>query len=184
MKWFDFRADASELQAKLMTASAGGGGDFPESPEQALDVAHRLSWRHTADTARLLFWVADAPHHNEDTAAMTAAVKAARDKGIHVYPVAASGVDPFTEYTMRSTAQITGGRYIFLTDDSGVGNAHAEPTVPCYFVTKLDKAILRMVDVELTGAYREPTPDEILRTGGDPQSGVCVAGDGQQVHVY
>ena len=79
---------------------------------------------------------------------------------------------------MRGTAQLTGGRYVFLTDDSGVGNAHKEPSVPCFYVTKLDQAILRMVDVELTGAYREPTPGEILRTGGDPKNGVCVVPGG------
>ncbi len=84
---------------------------------------------------------------------------------------------------MRSAAQITGGRYVFLTDDSGVGNAHITPSVPCFFVTKLDKAILRMVDIEMTGAYREPSADEIIRTGGDPESGVCAVDTGS-VTIY
>ena len=85
---------------------------------------------------------------------------------------------------MRSAAQLTGGRYIFLTDDSGVGGAHKEPSTPCYFVTKLDTAILRMVDVELTGAYREPAQPEILRTSGNPQSGICQASGGTTVSIY
>ncbi|MFO0734278.1 MAG: vWA domain-containing protein [Labilithrix sp.] len=183
VRWYDFRADTAELKSKLMGASAGGGGDFPEAPDQAIDIANRLSWRRDENVARVMFWIADAPHHDTDAARMTASVKAARDRNIHVYPVASSGVDDFTEYTMRQTAQITGGRYIFLTDDSGVGGSHAEPTVPCYFVTKLDKAILRMVDVELTGSYREPAQDEILRTAGDPESGICQVSDGT-VAIY
>ncbi len=182
-RWFDFRADPAELHAKLGGLEASGGGDFPESPEVALGVASRLSWRQDPGTARLLFWIADAPHHVEDADAMGASLRAARDKGIHVYPVAASGIDKFTELTMRSAAQITGGRYVFLTDDSGVGNAHITPSVPCFFVTKLDKAILRMVDIEMTGAYREPSADEIIRSGGDPKSGVCAVDTGT-VTIY
>jgi hypothetical protein len=85
---------------------------------------------------------------------------------------------------MRSAAQMTGGRYLFLTNDSGVGGDHKEPSIPCYFVTKLDAAIVRMVDIELSGAYREPTPDEILRTGGDPQDGACTLASGSQVLVF
>lgn len=78
--------------------------------------------------------------------------------------------------TMRSAAQLTGGRYLFLTDDSGVGGLHLEPSIPCYFVTRLDAALLRMIDIELSGVYHEPAPQEILREGGDPQDGACALG--------
>jgi hypothetical protein len=182
-RWFDFRTDPTELHSKLSTLTASGGGDFPESPEVALGVAHQLSWRQDAGTARLLFWVADAPHHVEDAEAMTTSLRGARDKGIHIYPVASSGIDEFTELTMRSAAQITGGRYVFLTDDSGVGSSHLTPSVPCFFVTKLNQAILRMVDIEMTGTYREPSADEIIRTGGNPKSGICKIDTGT-VNVY
>ena len=85
---------------------------------------------------------------------------------------------------MRTAAELTGGRYLFLTDDSGVGGSHKEPTIPCYFVTKLDTAIVRMVDIELSGKYREPDADEILRTGGNPTSGACTLGSGDTVLVF
>ena len=173
VRWFNFRSDTAEFRAHLAAQSASGGGDFPEAPDSALAVANRLTWRTGADTARLLFWVADAPHHDAKAEAMAAAIKDARDKGIHVYPVASSGVDELTELSMRSAAQLTGGRYLFLTDDSGVGGAHKEASVPCYFVTKLDKAILRMVDIEMTGAYREPAAADVVRTGGNPTDGAC-----------
>jgi hypothetical protein len=185
VRWFDFRSDTREFRGKLGSASAGGGGDFPEAPDQALGIAHRLSWRKDDATARVVFWVADAPHHDADANHLAQAVRRARDKGIHIYPVASSGIDERAEHAMRSTAQLTGGRYIFLTDDSGVGNAHKEPRVPCFYVTKLDKAILRMVDVELSGgAYREPTKEDVLRTGGDPQNGVCTLPSGPVVSIY
>jgi hypothetical protein len=103
---------------------------------------------------------------------------------VHIYPVASSGVDELTELTMRSAAQLTGGRYLFLTNDSGVGGDHKEPSIPCYFVTKLDDAILRMVDIEMSGVYHEPNASEVLRTGGDPQNGACELESGQTVYVF
>ncbi|MBS2020376.1 MAG: VWA domain-containing protein [Deltaproteobacteria bacterium] len=184
VRWFDFRSDTNEFQTKLASASAGGGGDFPEASDQALDAATRLSWRADPSVAKLMFWVADAPHHAGTEKRFASAIKSARDQSIHVYPVASSGVDELTELSMRSSAQLTGGRYVFLTDDSGVGGTHKEASVPCFFVTKLDKAILRMVDIEMTGTYREPEASEVLRKGGDPKSGVCQLEGGQQVTIY
>ena len=62
---------------------------------------------------------------------------------------------------MRSAAQLTGGRYLFLTDDSGVGGEHKEPNIPCYFVTRLDHAILRMVDIEMQRRVPRAGPGQI-----------------------
>jgi hypothetical protein len=183
VRWFDFRYDTNELRTKLAAQSAGGGGDFPEAPDQAISIANRLAWRTSPGNARLMFWVADAPHHDYRAAEMTAALRTSRDKGIHIYPVASSGIDEFTELGMRSAAQITNGRYVFLTNDSGVGGNHKEPSTPCYFVTKLEQAILRMVDIEMSGTYREPAASEIIRTGGDPTNGACQVG-GKHVVVY
>lgn len=184
VRWFDFRDDPQEFRTKLAEQMADGGGDYPEAADQALEIANQLTWRSDDDVAKLAFWVADAPHHQEAAQALADAVRDAQDQGVHIYPVASSGVDELTEFSMRATAQLTGGRYIFLTDDSGVGNPHLEPTIPCYFVTKLDDAILRMVDIELSGVHREPEASEIVRVGGDPQDGACTLADGQMVNVF
>jgi Mg-chelatase subunit ChlD len=169
-------APVGQFQQELSKLSAHGGGDMPEAPEQALDAATKLKWR-TSGAAHLLFWVADAPHHDADADAFATAVRAAMQSDLHIYPVASSGVDKLAEYSMRASAQLTGGRYLFLTDDSGIGGAHMEPEIPCYFVTKLNRAIERMVDIEMTGKYREPTKREIIRTGGDPKDGRCKMGE-------
>ncbi len=183
VRWFDFRTDPNDFVSNLAAQTAGGGGDYPESPERALAVTSQLAWRGEP-TAKLAFWVTDAPHHDMDAAAMAQSLRGLRDLGVHLYPVAASGADDLTELTMREGAQLTGGRFLFLTDDSGVGDAHAVPRVPCFFVTKLDAAILRMVDIELTGKYREPDASEVIRTGGDPQSGRCMLAAGQAASVF
>jgi hypothetical protein len=183
-RWFDFRTDAQDFQTNLAAQAADGGGDFPESPERGIAKMNELAWRSDADTARLAFWVADAPHHPENAGALADALRDSHDLGIHIYPVAASGVDDLTELTMRTAAQLTGGRYLFLTNDSGVGGDHKEPRIPCYFVTHLDDALLRMVDIEMSGEYREPSASQIVRTGGDPKDGACTLDSGEQVVVF
>jgi hypothetical protein len=115
---------------------------------------------------------------------MADALRGMRGRGVHVYPVASSGVDELTELSMRTAAALTGGRYLFLTNDSGVGGDHKEPTIPCYFVTSLSDAILRMVDIEMSGEYHEPATSEVIRTGGDPQDGECRLASGVSVIPY
>jgi hypothetical protein len=181
---FDFSSDLDTFRKNLAAQSAGGGGDFPEAPDQAFAAMNQQGWRTGSSAARVAFWVADAPHHAENAAAFSKEIRTAQQQGISVYPIASSGIDELTELTMRSAAQLTGGRYIFLTNDSGVGGDHKEPTIPCYFVTKLDKAILRMIDIEMSGVYAEPDAADILRTGGNPQDGACALESGDTVYAY
>ena len=49
-----------------------------------------------------------------DAADAVAALREAKKKGVHVYPVASSDTDDTAEYQMRATAQMTGGRDVFL----------------------------------------------------------------------
>jgi hypothetical protein len=184
VRTFAFTTDIKAFQADLAQQSADGGGDYPEAPDQALAAMNTLAWRQSNSVARLAFWVADAPHHAQRADAMASSIQGAQAAGIHVYPVASSGVDDLTELTMRSAAQLTGGRYLFLTDDSGVGGSHKEPTIPCYFVTKLNAAVVRAVDMEMTGVYHLPDTSEIIRTVGDPVQGVCQLVSGSQAVAY
>jgi hypothetical protein len=181
---FDFADDPETFRQRLAEQEANGGGDFPEAPEAAFEVMNQFSWRSAETVSRLAFWVADAPHHTDQAEKLAQGIRTAQEQGIHVYPVASSGIDEFTELGMRSAAQLTGGRYLFLTNDSGIGGDHKEPSIPCYFVTLLRDAILRMVDIEMSGEYREPAADDVLRKGGDPQDGACRLESGNVVYVY
>ena len=168
---FDFDT-LEEFLADLEAQEASGGGDWPEAMHQALDEALGLSWQTTA-TARVLFLIADAPPHAEHAQDAFDGVVALRDAGVAIYPVAASGVDTELEFYLRSAAFLTLSEYLFLTDDSGVGNTHAEPHIPCYHVQRLDQLILRMIEAELSGARVEPEATDIIRTVGNPVNGVC-----------
>jgi hypothetical protein len=174
---------AADLKKNLDFQSVGGGGDYEEAVAAALTTTANLDWRAGGNVARLAFWVADAPHHiGEETEVHDAIVKASQ-KDVHIYPVAASGADDRTEFTMRTAAQMTGGRYVFLTNDSGIGNDHAEPHIPCYDVTRFDGAIVRMVESELSGKRVAPADAEIVRSVGAPKDGVCAISSGS-VSIY
>ncbi|HTQ44577.1 MAG TPA: vWA domain-containing protein [Polyangiaceae bacterium] len=184
VKSWDFTTDVTSFQSEVDGLSADGGGDTPESPEIGLHTMNGLSWRTGTSVARLAFWVGDAPHHVERAPSMVTEFTTAAGQDVHLYPVSGSGADELLEYTMRSGAQLTGGRYLFLTDDSGVGGPHLAPSIPCYFVTKLSKAIVRMATIELSGVYAEPAAADIIRYGGNPSSGVCQVEGGGTVSVF
>ena len=184
VRTFDFTSDLASFQADLGAQSAGGGGDTPEKPEAGLATAIQLAWRADPDVARVAFWVGDAPHHVGHEDALAGALRAHAQGDVHLYPVAASGADPLLELTMRQGAQLTGGRYLFLTDDSGVGGSHEVPTVPCFFVTRFDRAMRRMLTIELSGVYAEPDAADVIRTGGDPADGRCQLDGGVVALAY
>jgi hypothetical protein len=56
-----------------------------------------------------------------------------------------SGTDKSTEYVMRSIALATNGSYVFLTDDSGVGDKHIKPTTDNYRVELLNDLLQRVI---------------------------------------
>ncbi|MGI4869570.1 MAG: carboxypeptidase-like regulatory domain-containing protein [Janthinobacterium lividum] len=126
---------------------AGGGGDIPEAVDQALAVAvDELAWTDQAK-ARLLFLILDAPPHENPQvmASLQQSIRKAASKGIRIIPIAASGTDKSTEYLMRSMALATNGTYVFLTDDSGVGNAHIKPTTDKFDVGRLNTLLVRLI---------------------------------------
>jgi hypothetical protein len=104
-----------------------------------------------------MFFVLDAPPHTEReikgiNEQITKTVKFASEKGIRIIPLASSGVDTETEFLLRSWAVMTGGTYTFLTNHSGVGNDHLEPTIGEYEVEKLNDLMIRVIN-EYCGAY-------------------------------
>jgi hypothetical protein len=154
-----------EFHRRLSEQRAGGGGDYPEAMHRGLEEAGQLRWREE-DAARVLFLVGDAPPHAQHAGRTLAAVSALRKRGVAVYPLAASGYDKATEFVMRSAALLTGSQFLFLTDDSGVGGAHAEPTIPYYQVERLERLMIRMISSELAGRRIDPAPTDVLRSVG------------------
>lgn len=173
-----FTSDIGMAQQTLNNESYDGGGDYPEAMDQALHQAIDANW--SANSKRIVFLIADAPPHGEKMRATWEAAEQARLKNIHIVPIAASGVGEDAEYLMRSMAAYTNSRYLFLTDDSGFGNPHAEPDVDCYVVTQLNNLMERVVNSLVTGYRDEPTDNDIVRRVGDYDQGKCRTGQTSQ----
>lgn len=173
-----FTDDLEDFREKLSAQKANGGGDTPEAMHTAMNAGIKMDWRDDALKVNLL--VADAPPHDQYITDTWEAGLLSRTRGIHIVPLAASGVDKTAEFLMRSMAQITGGRFLFLTDDSGVGNPHAEPSVDCYIVTRLDGLVTRVLSSLIKGERVEPEAGEVIRSVGNYRSGTCDI-DRQQV---
>ncbi len=169
-----FALDGDMARAKTMIAaqSANGGGDYEEAMQDAMIRAANQPWRD--DAVKSLLLVADAPPHDRDVEMTWRAAEHLRAKRVHIVPVGASGVADMAEYIMRAMAASTQSRYTFLTDDSGIGNPHADPAIDCYLVTRLDALLRRVIDSQISGRRIEPEKSEIIRAVGQYESGRCV----------
>jgi hypothetical protein len=145
-----FTSNIALAVERLGQMEATGGGDVPEDVNQALaDALHDLDW--TGDRAvRLLFLIGDAPPHyyaDQNYTYRDAAEEAAA-RGIKIMPVAASDIDRSAEYLFRNLAVRTEGKYMFITDHSGIGNAHLTPEVGDHVVGPLNAMLARTIKEE------------------------------------
>ncbi len=152
-RYFDFTQDIQKQKNNLSKQNANGGGDFEEAVYKALGEAVDKQWSSSSET-RVLVHVADAPSHDNEVKEWNKNVLKLTKKGIKVISVASSGIDKKTEYFFRSQAMITGGCYVYLTDDSGVGGTHIEATTEVKPVVEyLNKLLIRLINGYHTGNY-------------------------------
>lgn len=147
IKDFDFNSNINEVKENLEKQYAAGGGDFEEAVEEALKTSMSMSWNDNAKS-KLLFLLLDAPPHftQENVTIIKNQIKIAQKKGIKIIPIVASGADKNVEFLMRFFSVSTNGTYVFLTDDSGIGNTHVKPSTDDYKVEKLNDLIVRLIE--------------------------------------
>ena len=144
----NFSDDPATTLNFIKKQEAKGGGDYPEAVHTALENAmQNLAWDE-GNYARLAFLILDAPpHHTQKILdSIHSSIKEYAAKGIKIIPVAASGVDKSTEFLVRLMAMMTDGTYVFITNDSGVGNDHISPTVGGYQVEQLNSLLIRLIN--------------------------------------
>jgi hypothetical protein len=162
---YEFTPDVRDFSKNLSTVYADGGGDYPESLNEALHEAlNGVEWRG-GDTIQLIFLIADAPPHLDYAQDYDYAVEmenAAR-RGIKIFPVASSELDDQGEYVFRQLAQYTQGRFIFLTYAGPTnGGAPGDVTthhVEDYSVESLDDLLVKLVEEEL--AFQNPNTVQV-----------------------
>ena len=143
----DFNKDPEKTLEFIQKQKAGGGGDYPEAVHTALERGlQNLSWRE-GSYAKIAFLLLDAPPHRDKDvlASLKNSIKLYAANGIKIIPIAASGVDKNTEFILRLMAIYTDGTYTFITNHSGVGNDHIEPTIGQYQVEQLNDLIVRLI---------------------------------------
>lgn len=158
-RYFDFTTDIDLQKQNISKQSASGGGDYPEAVDIALAEAVSKNWS-SGNTTKLLFHVLDAPPHNNQEA-MTKyynAIYKASIKGIRMIPIASSGIDKYTEFLLRNEAMMSGGTYVYITNDSGIGNDHIEASVGEVVVEYLNKLMVRLINEYHTGIPGEKIP--------------------------
>ncbi len=168
---FDFDDNIQRVVANLKKQTASGGGDYPEAMEKGLFKGLNNLWQR--DSIKIMFLLADAPPHQQNIKDIKRVITKARAKGVRIYPISGSGVDDKTEFIMRHLAYLTDAKYIFLSNDSGVGNSHKEPKIRCYQVTKLDNLIQRVIESEISGQKLEASQRDVIRRVGNYDRGVC-----------
>lgn len=143
----EFSSNLSNTINFINNQSAGGGGDFPEAVHTALKVGiEELQWSEDART-RIAFLLLDAPPHYKShiIGDIHNSIRQAAKKGIKIIPITASGIDKETEFLMRFFSISTNSTYVFITDDSGIGNKHLEPSIGDYEVEFLNDLMVRLI---------------------------------------
>ncbi|EJN03143.1 von Willebrand factor type A-like protein [Phyllobacterium sp. YR531] len=121
LKTFDMSSDVQGLYGNLIKLTADGGGDTPESVNEALDTSVRkIKWSKDDNTKKIVFLVGDAPPHMDyDNAPKYPDVlKRAKQDDITVNAIQA-GDDPDTTKVWREIAQLGHGRYMAIPQDGG-----------------------------------------------------------------
>jgi uncharacterized protein YegL len=120
---FPLTTDIQGIYAKLLAFQAAGGGDTPESVNEALDVAvTKLGWsdKNQIKADRILFLVGDAPPHMDykQDRKYPEIIAEAVSKGIVVNAVQA-GNDPSARRVWKKMAALGQGDYLDIPQDGG-----------------------------------------------------------------
>ncbi len=125
----DMTGDLQGLYGHLIRFVADGGGDTPESVNEALDAAvNDLDWSGQQDVRRVIFLVGDAPPHMDyaNGPKYQRIMQQARKDGIIVNTVQAGGDPETTEY-WQDIADLGDGSYFAIPQDGGQVQVMSSP---------------------------------------------------------
>jgi len=121
-KLFDLTADLDEVHKNLRDFKADGGGDTPESVNQAINESVvKFKWSKDKDTLRIIFLVGDAPPHMDykDDVKYPESCKLAADRGILINTVLC-GNDAVAKRVWQDVCAKAGGTFAQIAQDGGV----------------------------------------------------------------
>jgi Mg-chelatase subunit ChlD len=121
-KVYDLTDDLDAVHGHLRTFQAQGGGDAPESVNQALDDAvNKVKWSADKKTLRIIFLVGDAPPHMDypDDVKYPVTCKKACEKGIIINTIQC-GNDPKCTEHWKQICLKAEGSYAQIAQAGGV----------------------------------------------------------------
>lgn len=139
-KRFDLSDDIDTVYGHLQGFQAGGGGDTPESVNQALHEAVTLmSWSPGRDALKIVFLVGDAPPHMDytDDVKYQATCQAAVKKDLIVNTVQCGGIGSTTP-VWKEIAGLSEGSYVAIAQ---TGNMQVVSTPMDEELSRLNREI-------------------------------------------
>jgi len=121
-KVFDLSDDLDAVYGHLMDFQVGGGGDTPESVNQALNEAvTKVSWSKDPNTLKIIFLVGDAPPHMDypDDVKYPETVRLAKEAGIVIIAIQCGTYTPTTS-VWQDIARTSGGGFVQIDQSGGM----------------------------------------------------------------
>ena len=151
-------SDLDSMYASLMDFQAGGGGDGPESVNQALnDAVNKMAWHSDKQTYKVIFLVGDAPPHMDyqDDVKYPQTLALAKQRGIVVNAIQCGNASQ-TRQNWQQIAQLGSGEF-FQVDQSGSAVAMTTP-----FDKKMAELSRKLDETRMVYGSKE-TKDEFAR---------------------
>lgn len=114
-------ADLDEAYSDLLEITADGGGDSPESVNQALNESiTNMLWSTNPETYKTIFVIGDCPPHMDykDDILYSESCKKAAEKGIIINTIKLGNTCTEAIYHFKKMAECTNGEFIKLDQDA------------------------------------------------------------------
>jgi Mg-chelatase subunit ChlD len=190
VKTFDLTNDLDAVYGNLRAFRAEGGGDFPESVNEALDAAVRqVSWSTNRRVLKMIFLVGDAPPHMDYANApeYPEVCQAAVKKDLIINTIQCGNYEQTTP-VWQEIAKLAEGSYAAIPAN---GNVTVIATPMDAKLAELNRAVgttliaygsaseRRMVLSKQAASEAAPAAASADRLAFNAKSGVAVQGDGE-----
>jgi Mg-chelatase subunit ChlD len=158
---FQFSDNIDQVVKDISSLKAGGGGDEPESVNEALHVAvNDLKWSDEKKTVKLLFLIGDAgPHSYSKDFSWETESKHAIARGIQINTIACDGLRSEGLNVFQQIAKLADGKCEFLTYRQEVVNADGHRSTIISSAGRLYKVKAPSAEAWRAGA------DKLMATG-------------------
>ena len=189
-KTFDLTNDIDAIYGQLQSFKAAGGGDEPESVNEAIQEAVRkLSWSQDRQVLKIIFLVGDAPPHMDyaDGPKYPQVCQEAMKKDLIINTVQCGSIGATAPF-WKEIAQLSEGSYAAIAQS---GNMVAIATPMDKELSELNRQLgatligyggeraRRMVATKQLAAEAAPASVSADRLAFNARSGVAVQGEGE-----